>query len=175
MSNLALGSTQPPVEWIPWNLSLVSRSQGMRQKTCLHLVPRLWKNGVIAPLLLYFFTGKLHLYNYTLSLEGIILIPTLPTDSIFVSEAWIQKHIGQLTHCIHHILLANYPLQRGGRIRILICCSEISDYEGRLIPNAAGWSFTWFCLNCPYLLEEMSLLPFCTYVLQQIRGSRHDA
>lgn len=174
MSSLALGPTHLPAQWVPWNLSLVSRGQGTRQNTCLHLVPRLWKNGIIAPPLLYFFTGKLRLYNYTLLLERIILVPPLPIDSI-LGEDWTQKHISQLANSIHHILQANYLLQRGERIRILIYFLGISDYEGRLIQNATSGSFTWFCPNCPCLLEERSELPFCTYVLQQIRGSRHDA
>jgi hypothetical protein len=86
-----------------------------------------------------------------------------------------HKNTCKLAHSIHHILLANYLLQRGGRIRILNYFLGISNYEGKLIPNTTGWSFTWFCPNYPYHLEEKSELPFCTYVLQQIRGSQHDA
>jgi len=112
--------------------------------------------------------------NTTLPLEGIILISPLPIDPI-LCEDWIQKHIGQLAHSMHHILLTNYLLRRGERIRNLIYFLGISDYEGRLMQNATSGSFTLFCSNCPYHLEERSELPFCTYVLQQTQGSRHHA
>jgi hypothetical protein len=52
MFRLALGSTQPPVQWVP-GLSQVQSSQGMMLTTDLHLVQRFRMSGAIPVLPLY--------------------------------------------------------------------------------------------------------------------------
>jgi hypothetical protein len=49
-SRLALGSTQPPIQWISWALSPGYSDRGVKLTTPLHLVPRSRKCGSIHPL-----------------------------------------------------------------------------------------------------------------------------
>jgi hypothetical protein len=55
MSRTALGSTQPPIQWVPWALPLGVSGQGMKLTTQLHLVPRSSMHTAIPPLHQYVF------------------------------------------------------------------------------------------------------------------------
>jgi hypothetical protein len=55
-SRPALQPTQPPIQWVPWSLSL-----GIKLTTYLHLLPRLRKHRAIPPLL---HTSARHRDNY---------------------------------------------------------------------------------------------------------------
>jgi hypothetical protein len=48
----------------------------------------------------------------------------------------------EITHIAYSISLANFLVQQGGGVHMLIYLSRISDYENRLIPNATGLILT---------------------------------
>jgi hypothetical protein len=50
MSTLALGPTQPPIQWVHVPLSLAVKQLGVKLAVHPHLVPRLRKCGAIPPL-----------------------------------------------------------------------------------------------------------------------------
>jgi hypothetical protein len=54
-SRPALGSTQPPIQWVPGALSLGCRGPGAKLTTHLHLAPRSRMRGAIPPLPQYDF------------------------------------------------------------------------------------------------------------------------
>jgi hypothetical protein len=52
---MALGPTQPPIEWVPGALSLGVKERGREATTHLHLLPRSRMHGAIPPLSQYVF------------------------------------------------------------------------------------------------------------------------
>jgi hypothetical protein len=55
MLRVAVGPTQPPIQWVPRALSLGVKQPGVKLTTYLYLVPRSRMCGVIPPLPLYTF------------------------------------------------------------------------------------------------------------------------
>jgi hypothetical protein len=49
-SRPALGSTYPPIQWVPGALSLGVKWRGVKPNAHLHLAPRPWMRGAIPPL-----------------------------------------------------------------------------------------------------------------------------
>jgi hypothetical protein len=82
-----------------------------------------WSYSSIPPVFLHRKTSPLQLH------------PVAGGNNSHITSA---NRFNSLLVSIHHILLANYVIQQGGRISILIYFIGISDYEGKLIPNATG-------------------------------------
>jgi hypothetical protein len=67
VSRMAVGPTQPPIQWVRGSLSLGQSGRGVKLTTHLHLVPRSRMRGSIPPLSQYVFMAWClvkHRYNF---------------------------------------------------------------------------------------------------------------